>query len=461
LVSKGDDKASFMRTAADLINDPIRPTLVRMTVPMMFGMVSLMLFNLADAWFVGQLGTGPLAALSFTFPISFSITSLAIGLGVGTSATLARLIGSGQRERIARVATDNYLMCVLITALTGLIGQFLLPVLSELLGAPSELYPLIESYMSVWFFASIFMVLNMVCNATFRSTGDTRLTAAIMLGSSLLNAVLDPILIFGWGPIPSLGIQGAAIASLIAWASTSVLALYLLKRVKGLVLLEWLRWPEVVHNWRSVLHIALPAALSNMMTPLANGVLTAVVARHGPEAVAAFGVGNRLESLALLVCLALSMTLPPFISQNFGAKLVHRVQGAYQTAIQFALLWQLLVYLIFALSAGWIAQMFTDDPEVTRWLTLWILIVPLGFGFQAATFLSSSTFNALHQPMRALRVSLVRLFLLYVPLGWLGNHFFDLTGMFVALVCANALTALFAWFWMLRVQQRLARDINA
>ena len=449
-----------MSNAPDLIQDPIRPTLVRMTVPMMFGMISLMLFNLADAWFVGQLGTDPLAALSFTFPISFSITSLAIGLGVGTSATLARLIGSGQTARVARVATDNYLMAVLITALVGLLGQFLLPTLAQLLGAPDALYPLIDGYMSIWFFASIFMVLNMVCNATFRASGDTRITAVIMLGSSVLNFILDPILIFGWGPVPALGIEGAALASLIAWASTSFVALYLLKRLKGLLLLEWLRWPDIWDNWRSVLRISLPAALSNMMTPVANGVLTAVVARHGPEAVAAFGVGNRLESLSLLVCLALSMTLPPFISQNFGARLIHRVQGAYQSAIQFALIWQLLVYLLLALSAGWVAQLFTDDPEVLRWLTLWILVVPLGFGFQAATFLSSSTFNALHQPLRALRISLVRLFILYVPLGWLGNHLFELKGMFVALVVANALTALFAWFWMLRVQGRLIREVQ-
>lgn len=447
-----------MSQTPDLLQDPIRPTLVRLTVPMMFGMVSLMLFNLADAWFVGQLGTDPLAALAFTFPISFSITSLAIGLGVGTSATLARLIGSGQTQRVARVATDNYLMAILITALTGVLGQFMLPWLARLLGAPFELFPLIEAYMGVWFFASIFMVLNMVCNATFRSIGDTRMTATLMLGSSAINFGLDPLFIFGWGPVPALGIEGAAVASLIAWLITSALALYLLKTKKGLLLLEWLRWPDIWHNWRSVLKISLPAALSNMMTPLANGVLTAVVARHGPEAVAAFGVGNRLESLALLVCLALSMTLPPFISQNFGARLVGRVQRAYQLAIQFALIWQLLVYLGLALSAGWVALLFTEDPEVRRWLTLWILIVPLGFGFQATTFLSSSTFNALHQPLRAMRISLVRLFLLYVPFGWLGNELFELKGMFVGLVCANALTALIAWFWMIRYQQRLAEQ---
>ncbi len=444
-----------MTKRANVLEDPIQPLLVRMTVPMMFGIVGLMLFNLADAWFVGRLGTEALAALAFTFPISFSITSLAIGLGVGTSATLAHLIGRGESERVARLATDNLLMSVLITAIVGFVGQFALESIARLMGATERLLPMITGYMSIWFFAAIFMVLNMVCNSTFRASGDTKFPALLMLGSSLVNFLLDPVLIFGWGWIPAMGIEGAAIASLIAWSLTSLFALGVLAKVKRILLLTWLEWPTLAHNWVAVLKISLPAAVSNMMTPLANGVLTAIVAEHGPEAVAAFGVGNRIESLSLLVCLALSMTLPPVISQNYGAGHLGRVKLAYQASIQFSLLWQLLVYLLLALFAGWVAALFTSDPSVSRWLTLWILIVPLGFGFQATTFLSSSAFNALHQPLRAMRVSLIRLFVFYVPLGWIGSHFFDLKGMFVALVVANACTALVAWFGMIRFQNKL------
>ena len=449
-----------MSKTADLINDPIRPTLVKMTVPMMFGMISLMLFNLADAWFVGQLGTWPLAALSFTFPISFSLTSLAIGLGVGTSATLARLIGSGQRETIARLATDNLLMAIMITALVGIIGQLCLVPLVTLMGAPEYLLPFIDQYMSVWFFAAIFMVLNMVCNSTFRSMADTRTSASLMLGSSILNFILDPAFIFGWGPLPAMGIQGAAVASLIAWAITSVIAIWILYAHKKVVLFSWLDPKVLWQNWRSVLTISLPAALSNMMTPLATGMLTAIVAQHGPAAVAAFGVGSRIESLTLLVCLALSMTLPPFISQNYGAKRLDRVQAAYSDGVLFALIWQLSIYVLLAISAGWLVPLFTDDLEVGRWLVLWMLIVPLGFGFQATTFLSSSGFNALHLPYRAMRISIVRLFLLYLPLGWLGNYLFDLKGLFVGLVIANALTALFAWFWMIKSLKHLSLNLR-
>lgn len=446
-----------MSPRPDLLNDPIRPTLVRMTVPMMFGIVSLMLFNLVDIWFVAQLGTEPMAALAFTFPVSFSVVSLAIGLGIGTSATLARLIGSGTAEGAARLATDNLLLTVLLMVVVGIGGQFLTDPVFRLMGAAPELMPLIDAYMEVWFAGAVFLVLNTVCNSTFRSSGDTRLSASIMLISSLLNVILDPLLIFGWGPIPALGIQGAAIASVIAWATTTLLALHLLYHRKGMLVLQWPKFGEMVENWRKVLSISLPAALSNMMTPLANGILTAMVAVHGAEAVAAFGAGARIESLSLLVCLALSMTLPPFISQNLGAKKLERVGAAYRGAVRFALVWQLVIFAVLVAVSGPVSRLFSDDEEVTRWLQLWLVIVPAGFGFQATTFLSASSFNALHQPMRAMRISLFRLFILYVPLAWLGNYWFELKGMFVALVIANALTALMASVWIRSYLKKLSR----
>lgn len=447
-----------MSRRPDLLNAPIRPTLVRMTVPMMLGIVSLMLFNLADIWFVAQLGTEPMAALAFTFPVSFSVVSLAIGLGVGTSATLARLIGSGSSDSAARLATDNLLLTALLMAVVGLLGQHFADPVFRWMGAAPELMPLIDAYMEVWFAGSMFLVLNMVCNSTFRASGDTRLSASIMLLSSLLNIILDPLLIFGWGPIPAMGIRGAAIASVIAWAVTFLLALHLLYYRKRMLLLTLPAFKPMLANWRKLLSISLPASLSNMMTPLANGILTSLVAVHGAEAVAAFGAGSRIESLSLLVCLALSMTLPPFISQNFGALKVERVRAAYRVAIRFALVWQLLIFAVLVMASGAIAGLFSNDPDVARWLQMWILIVPAGFGFQAITFLSASSFNALHQPMRAMRISLFRLFLMYVPLGWLGNHFFGLTGMFAALVVANAMTAIVASLWMRRYLKTLETE---
>jgi len=194
------------------------------------------------------------------------------------------------------------------------------------------------------------------------------------------------------------------------------------------------------------------------MTPIAGGFLTAMVAAHGPEAVAAFGVGNRLESLSLLVCLALSMTLPPFVSQNLGAGQFERVKIAYYGAVKFALVWQLLIFVLLLLNRGSIVDIFTDTDAVKVPLSMWLMVVPLGFGMQAVIFLSASTLNALHQPLRALRISLIRLFVFFIPLAWGANMLLGLQAMFIAFVVANTCAASVAFYL---VRQQLKRGLDS
>ncbi|MDO6562912.1 MATE family efflux transporter [Amphritea sp. 1_MG-2023] len=439
----------------DLLNGEVRPTLIKMTLPMMLGIVSLMLFNVADSYFVSQLGTHQLAALGFTFPVSFTVISLSIGLSIGTSATIARLIGSDNASAARQLTTDNLLLTGLLMIAIAVVAIQVIDPLFRLLGADDELLPYIDQYMSVWFIGAVFYVLIMVSNSSLRATGDTRSAALLMGLSSILNMILDPIMIFGWGPVPALGIQGAALASVIAWGITAVCALINLYCNKGLLLLRIESPRAALQHWLMVMKIGFPAALSNMMTPISAAIMTAIVATHGAEAVAAFGVGNRLESLSLLANLALSMTLPPFISQNFGRGHIDRVRGAYLFAVKFAIIWQALIYLGLLLFAGGIGALFSDNDEVISLISLWLLIVPLGFGFQAVTFLTASSFNALHQPIRAMRISIFRLFCLYVPLGLLGNYIADLLGMFIGFVIANMCTAAMAYWWMNRYLNRL------
>jgi len=415
---------------------------------MMMGIVSLMLFNLADLYFVSRLGTDALAALGFTFPVCFTVISLAIGLGIGTSATLARLLGAGQSDEARSLASDNLLAVALMVLLISVLLQGAVEPIFSLMGAPEQLMPLIMDYMGIWLIGSVFLVVNMVCNACMRATGDTKTPALIMAGSSLMNFVLDPIFIFGVGSVPGMGIEGAATASVIAWSVTTLFALHVLLKRKRLLVLQLFQAQRIWKHFSQVMKIGTPAALSNMMTPVAQAVLTYLVASHGPEAVAAFGVGNRIESLALLVCLALSMTLPPFISQNFGAGNIDRVQSAYRLVSGFALIWQFLVFGLLMLLAERVAGLFSDQEAVISLIILWIFIVPAGFGFQAITFLTASSFNALHQPMRALRISIMRLFIFSLPFAWIGSQLFGLQGMFAALVLANAAIAVTAWFNM-------------
>ncbi len=440
---------SQSKSKPDLLNSPILPTLKKMTIPMIFGMITLMMFNLVDTFFISLLGTEPLAAVSFTFPVTFTVISLAIGLGIGTSAVIAKALGSDKLDEARFDASIALLISVVLVFCLSVVGYVFITPIFELLGAGQQVLPLIHDYMSVWFLGSVFLITPMVGNSVLRASGDTKTPSLVMGGAGLINAVLDPILIFGLGPIPALGIQGAAIASVIAWSFAVVIILYILAIKNGLLSL-YAGQQTIIGAIRKILKIGLPAAGANMLTPIAMAVMTALVAKHGPEAVAAFGVGSRIESIASLVVLALSMTLPPFVSQNFGAGKLDRVKEAYITTLKFVMIWQFGIYLLLLLTSGFIAHVFGKEQAVIDVIKLFIYILPLSYGLQGVIILSNSSFNALHKPMNALILSIIRLFVFYVPIAYVGSEIAGLTGLFIGAAVGNLFTAFVAYKWFIK-----------
>jgi putative MATE family efflux protein len=418
-----------------------------MTLPMIVGMVVLMTFGLVDTFFIGMLGTQQLAAISFTFPVTFTVISLNIGLGIGTSAIIAKLLGAGQHNQAKETATGALMLTMVLAIVLAIIGVMTMQPIFRLMGADEAQLVFIKEYMLVWYGAGVFLAMPMVGNSVLRASGDTKTPSYVMAFGGLINVILDPILIFGWGPVPAFGIQGAAIATLIAWAVGLFYILYVLAVKRKLIEPTFLHWQQLKRSTGGILKIGLPAAGANMLTPISAGIVTAIVAGYGPEAVAAWGVGGRLESIASIVVLSLSMSLPPFISQNFGANKLERVGQAYSLCVKFVIIWQLIIFAILALLAGFIANIFTNEPEVASTIILFLVIVPFGFGLQGVTILTNSSFNAMHMPMSAVSLSVVRLFVFFVPFSFIGSYWFDLPGLFWAAVLANLVVGCIAFIW--------------
>ena len=435
-MSSTSNKHSF-----NLSEGSIQKSLIRMTTPMIIGMLMLFTFSLVDTLFISFLGTEALTAISFTFPVTFTIMSLAIGLGIGASAVVGKYLGRSDYDKAKEASTViNYISLLLATIVVA-ICWFFMDSIFNLMGARESLMPAIREYMNVWFPGSIMVVCIMTGNSILRACGDTKTPSILMAAAGLINAILDPILIFGLGPIPALGIQGAAWATVTAWGICYFYLMYILVIQKELVSSSMPSRPVMLSSGREMLRIGVPAAGANMMTPLAAGIMTAIAAGFGDEAVAAFGVGARLEPMATLIVLAMSSSLPPLISQNFGAAKIDRVEKAYQLSIKFILVWQMLVYALVALGAGVIASTFSDDPKVIETIKLFLWILPLGYGLQGIVILTNSSLNALHRPMAALYLSSARFFVFYVPLAYVGSQWFGLAGFFGGAFCGNLLMA--------------------
>lgn len=433
-------KNSPMKKSQDLTNGDVRGHLWRLGMPMAFGIIAVMSIGLVDAWFLGQVGTAELAAISFSFPVTFAISSVAIGLGAGTSSVVARAIGTGDQHRVKRLATDSLALAVLVVIVLSVLGWLTSRRLFAAMGAEGEVLDLVVAYMDIWYFGMPFLVVPMVAGSLLRAIGDARIPSLTMVLSAVVNIILDPILIFGLGPIAGMGMEGAAWATLIARAFSMALALSVLIFRERLIVLERAAWDEIRSSWRQVVSVGLPASLANMINPLALTVITAILARYNSETVAAFGVAGRIEALAAIPMLALSASIGPITGQNHGAGLPHRIHTAMVDSFLFCLLWSAGMALVFWLSGAWFGGLFSDDPVVIAGIASYLHIVPITLGGYGIVIVAAAAYNALGLGLHAMGFYLVRSVLLYVPLAWLASIWFDVGGVFVALAVANLLS---------------------
>ena len=428
-----------MKDRHGLLSAPIGRVLLNMSLPNLIGILTIIGFSLVDTFFISQLGTEALAAISFTFPVTLIVSSIAVGIGAGVSTNLGRLIGAGNAPTAKVFLHDALLLTfVLISALAILGGVFIEPLFS-LLGANQDSLGLIKQYMFFWYLGAPILVLLMVGNQGLRSTGDTRSPAMIMALAAMINVILDPLLIFGLGPFPRLEIQGAAMATVISWIVALSLSGYLLIVKRKLVEFARIDLHRIKQNWGQLAHIAQPAALMNLINPLANAVIMAMLARLDHSAVAAFGAGTRLESVLLIVVMALSSSLMPFIAQNLGAGQPERAKHALMLSLRFVLIFQSLLYLPLALMAEPIAHLFSTDPQVIEWLSFYLLALPCAYGPLGIVIIVATSLNAYHRPMSSLVINLCRLVLLMLPLAALGSYIGGVKGLLLALPITNIL----------------------
>ncbi|WP_028111596.1 MATE family efflux transporter [Ferrimonas kyonanensis] len=417
-----------------LLTAPIGRTLLRMSVPNLLGVLSLLFYHLTDTYFISQLGTEPLAAISMTFPVTMVISSIALGMGAGMSANMGRLLGQGDLPQARSFLTHGLMLAGLIVMVIAAAGAMTIRPLFTLLGAGDTMLPLINDYMLVWYFGIGLLVLPMVGNQALRATGNTRTPAIVTAVAAIVNAILDPLLIFGIGPFPRLEMQGAAIATVLSWIITFVVAAWMLGWRYKLLARPCQR---LLEHWRRLLHIARPAAISNLLNPLANALILAILARIDTKAVAAFGAGTRIEALMLVVVTALCGALMPFIAQNLGAGHYRRAKEALMGSIRFVLVSQLLLYLLVLPFLGQIAALFSDDLTVQGYLIWYLQIVPLAYGTLGVVILFVLALNAYHRPMTALSLNMVRLFLMLIPMTMIGSWLFGVKGAFAGIGLAN------------------------
>ncbi len=414
-------------------------SLFQMTWPMLFGVLSLMSFQLADSAFIGQLGVAPLATVGFTVPMYQLIIGVQVGLGIATTAVISKALGANQTDHANQLGGLVIIIGAVLIALLCLVLWLARAPILNMLGGEPELLSTISLYWKPWLVSAWAGAMLYFGYSLCRAHGNTLLPGITMVITSLLNIALDPlyIFVFDWG------LAGAPYATITSFA-IGCLIIY-----PKIISRQWLDFnfnPGYIFvSIKQLGSITGPAMLSQFMPSLSAMFATALVAAYGTAAVAAWGLGTRLEFFSIVIVLALTMSMPPMIGRFWGAGDLESIRQLVKLAVKFVLLWQLAIAIIWWLLSDNISALMTTDLSVAEVLQHYLLKVPLSYGTLGLCMIMVSVCNAMGLPMRALLISCLRLFLCYIPLLWIGSQLDGLDGLMSGALIGNLAAGLMAW----------------
>lgn len=429
------------RIKADVLSGSIKSHMFRLAIPSIGGMFAVTVFNLTDTFFVSRLGTQALAAMGFTFPIIMIIGSLSGGLSLGAGSILARALGSGNDHKMHRIATDGILLSILAVFIISIAGYFTVEPFFYLMGARNESLELVSTYMRIWYAGAFVIVVPPVSDSSMRALGDMTRPFLVMLTCAVMNMILDPILIFGLFGLPEMGISGAALATIISRAFGMVLSLSFVHFHYKLIDFNYDSFTELFKSWGEILSIGLPNVVVRILPQLTRAMMTRLASSMamGSLAVAALAAGQRIESFATIVSMAIGVSIVPIIGQNFGAGHYHRVRETRNLVIRISLVYGLCFFII-ALPLGPIlASIFTKEPEVIKLTTTYIRIMMIGtIGLNHYNWLSES-FNAVGKPRFAIFINALGTLMIILPGLFIGSSLYAFKGMLLGLVTGQLL----------------------
>ncbi len=431
----------------DLTQGSVFCHLVRLTLPFTIALFATMSVGLVDSIYLGRLHANALAAIGFLMPVMFAINSISIGLGAGAASVISRSIGEKNIEKQKRRSTSAFLLSFLVMGLISILLLFNVRTIFIHFGISESVMSYINDYMYFWRFSPLVLSIPMMTNSILRSMGSTFWASIMMILSAIMNAVLDPFLIFGLAGFPELGMKGASLATLIGQFVSVCVAIILIYRSK-LICLKTLKLESIFRSWKEISYVGVPAALTNAIGPVSVALATAGISYQlGEFGVAGFGAGVRTEMFTLAPLFALSATIGAVVGQNKGANLPHRVKQSFISAYLISFIWGIGIGLIFMIFQQFFASLFSKETEIISITAQYFLIVPISMVGYGILISASSGFNALGKPVMGLLLTIGRSFLLYVPGVWFGAVIAGAKGAFIGIMLANIISGLVCTYW--------------
>jgi len=461
------------REESELTSGDLAKPMLRLAWPIVVLQLLQVAYNLADTVWLGAYSTAAVGALSLAFPLIFFLISVGGGFTAAGSILVAQRTGAGDDRGAELVAGQTLAFVGIVAVLLGALGFALVDPMLSLLPADAEtkavVIPMAADYMRVFFLGTPFLFGFFVFTSLMRGYGDTRAPMRVMLASVVLNVVLDPLVIFGWGPIPELGITGAAVATVGSRMLATALGLYVLFRTDAGPTITRPDLRLRLEPVREIVRLGVPSALEQSASSLAMITLTAMIATFPPAVVAAYGLGNRLSSLVFLPAMGLGQATNTIVGQNLGAERPDRAGSAVRLAgLAVAAVMVVLSVVAFLvptqLAGAFVSTGTQQAAETVAYAADYLRVMAVMFVFMGVLQVALGAFRGAGKTRTSLAFSLVALWFVRVPATYYLVFVADwgAMGIWTAVALGDVIGCLAALAWLARGTWKNAdvRDVD-
>ena len=407
----------------NLLKDPIPGLIKKIALPASIGTLFQTLFNIVDTFFAGTISPEALSALAKSFPIYFIIIAACVGVTVGGTSLIANSIGENNKSKIHGYFAHTIIYAIIVSILITAIGLFFAPFLFELMGSETEVVKLGLSYTNVVFAGSIIFIMLVALNSLLHADGDTKTYRNVLILSFFLNILLNPLFIFGFGPIPAFGISGIGIATIVAQFIGLVIVFIKASqsiRIKDISLKDFNLNLKILTN---LFFQSAPISAALLLISVGNFIILTYIGVFGEFATAGYGSAARFEQILLLPVLGLNTAIISIIGQNYGSKNYLRVKESYFKAVFYGFNLMIISGLIIFFSADKIVSIFSDNQEVIKYGTLYLKISALIFPAYPIFFISNGFFMAIKKSSYSMYLNIIRNVILPIPTILVAKYF--------------------------------------
>lgn len=423
---------------------PVLPLLLSMSVPPMVSMLIQSMYNVVDSIFVARLSQNALTAVSLAFPLQNLVLSVAVGLGVGLNACIARSLGAGDPQKANDAAAHGLVFTTLHALLFVLVGMFGTRPFLQMFASDPEVLEMSCQYSHIVICLSFGLLYHIFIEKIFQATGNMVVPMILQGVGAIINIILDPILIFGLFGLPALGVPGAAIATVAGQMTACALAVLLFLKSSCPVRIRMKDFRLNGALTAQLYGVGIPSGLIMAMPSLLVGMLNAVLSAFSQTAVAVFGAYFKLQTFVYMPVSGLVQGMRPIMSFNYGAGRRDRMRQILRSSLLLTAGIMLAGWLLFSLLPGPIMSLFGADAEMSAMGTSALRIISLGFLVSTIGCVLAGAFEALGKGVQSLAVSMTRQFIIIPPLAWVLSKRFDLAGVWISFPIAETLAAVVA-----------------